>query len=64
MDKAMTAAHDEQGANAADVQAACAKVPMHPHMQEVSKCSVGSTVQDPTPALAAVQMCKSHCLHV
>ena len=40
MDKAMLAAHDEQGATAADVQAACAKVPMHPHMQEASKCLV------------------------
>lgn len=37
MDRAMTAAHEEQGATAADVQAACAKVPMHPRMQEASE---------------------------
>ena len=44
MDKAMVAAHDEQGATAADVQAACAKVPMHPHMQEASKCVENSAL--------------------
>ena len=42
MDRAMLAAHEEYGATAADVQAACAKVPMHPHMQEASVCLVNS----------------------
>lgn len=46
MDKTMVAAHDEQGATAADVQAACAKVPMHPHMQEASKCFVNSVLSE------------------
>ena len=65
MDKAMVAAHEEQGATAADVQAACAKVPMHPHMQEARECSVDTVLfKYLTPALAAVHACKSHCLHI
>ena len=37
MDRAMVAAHAEQGATQAEVQAACAKTPMHPRMKEVSQ---------------------------
>ena len=67
MHRAMAAAHEEHGASAADVQAACAKVPMHPHMQEASESLVTSVLFLP---LAACMHCicivfsKVQCLPV
>lgn len=35
MDAAMVAVHSQQGRRAADIKAACVRVPMHPRMHEV-----------------------------
>lgn len=51
MDRAMAAAHEARGATAADVQAACAKVPMHPRMQEASESFVTSVLSPPAACM-------------